>query len=194
MNNALTVPLQNSIIKIPAAEAAIEKAQDPQELRLIEAAIKEYADYLSTKIFMDAYREEAQLLRELEIKACRKIGVWLQDNVTHKGGNPKLLADFQGIPDGISRKESSDYQAMAAVPDEKFENWINLHIERDWEITRGGFRSVAKNYVKGIDETDAMTFDTMKSRALYWTRCILTAYPERFSELVRGIIKVRRGS
>jgi len=56
-----------------------------------------------------------------QLKAERKAGSWLDENVTHEGGDATTLSqDATALPDGITRTESSRWQLQAVLPEEKF--------------------------------------------------------------------------
>ena len=66
---------------------------------------------------------------EIKIRAERRAGELLKDTVRHQGGNPQLSDDAtvgKTLPESISRDQSSRWQEVASVSEEK----LDKHIEQ----------------------------------------------------------------
>lgn len=136
--------------------------------------------------------ELAQRAKRLELEAAYKLGLWLRDNVSHSGGYSKREG-FVPLPELINATESSRLQLLAKVPKEKFIAWIDEHIAQDREFSYYGAQKYATNYVKGTDYTTIDTFDSLLEGILFRVRVVLKKYPHRFSDVIRAIIRTRKG-
>lgn len=105
---------------------------------------------MAAQIFAAAqgYKEAAQEAKIFQLQAERKAGDWLRENVSHNGGNPQLSQDVTVLPEGIDRMESSRWQLEAALPEEKFNEWVDESLAKGWEISAAGLRNEAKNYLR----------------------------------------------
>lgn len=183
-----TVTDQNrSIEAVSQARQALAQARTVPEMKRIRST----AEAMAVLAFREGYFELSQQAKLLMLEAERAMGRWLKENVNHNGGNPDW-SEYQGLPDGVSKKDSHYFQLEAALPEEKFRSWANSCIAGGEELNVWIFRKIAKKYVNGVDETEPMTFDSMKSKGLYWARLILKEYPARFPEFIRGIIAERK--
>ncbi len=92
----------------------------------------------------------AQHAKIFQLRAERKAGLWLTDNI-HQGRPVKTSPDERIRLDDlhISYNQSSRWQQMAAVPDDIFHGWLDERMAKGHEITAGGLRMYAKNYLGG---------------------------------------------
>jgi hypothetical protein len=66
---------------------------------------------------------------EIKLRAERRIGEMLKETVPHGGGNPQLSHDGTVRPPklpelGITRNQSSRWQAIASLPEKTFEEQV----------------------------------------------------------------------
>lgn len=130
----------SAIVEINKAEQALERAADIHEmleLRDKAAALKVFAD-------AQGFKEAAQKAKIFQLKAERKAGDWLRENVS--AGNPQLSQDatISQLPDGIDRWESSRWQLEAEVPEEKFHEWVDDCLSTGKEISAAGLQRLAR--------------------------------------------------
>ena len=86
---------------------------------------------------------------EIKLRAERKAGGFLKDNIKHEGGRPQK----NGIGDipfstlskiGVTKIQSSQWQQVASIPDEKFEQHIIEIQQENEELTRAKLLRVAQ--------------------------------------------------
>ena len=130
-----------ALMEISQAEQALQRADDIGDILILRdksAAIQIFAN-------AQGFKEAAQKAKIFQLKAERKAGDWLKLNVDH--GNPQLFQDgsFEGLPDGVTDKESFRWQLEAKVPEEKFNEWIDESLAHGWEISAAGLQRIGKN-------------------------------------------------
>jgi len=132
----------NAIIEISKAELALERANDIHEMLVLRDTAAAYELLANAQGFKDA----AQKAKIFQLKAERKAGEWLDKNV--KPGNPQLLQDVTigKLPEGISQIESHRWQLEAALPEEKFNEWVDDSLAKGYEISASGLQKLAKNH------------------------------------------------
>lgn len=133
----------NALVEISKAEQALQRAGDIHEILVLRDQAAAY------KVLADArgFQEAAQKAKVFQLKAERKAGEWLRENVNHDGGKPKLLQDVtvsQSLPEGVSRIESHRWQLEASVPEEVFNEWVDECQEKNKEITAAELQSMGK--------------------------------------------------
>ena len=131
--------MPNPLAQINKAEAALANASDIVdilELRTMAKAVEVVA-------LAESFGDVAQQAKIFQLKAERRAGSWLSDNI-QRGGNSKChhvtLADIE-----VSRKDSSRWQLMATVDEERFNGWIDDRVAKGQEVTAGGLRNYARN-------------------------------------------------
>jgi site-specific DNA-methyltransferase (adenine-specific) len=136
-----------ALVEINQAELALQRADDIgeiMELRDKSAAFQLFAN-------AQGFKEAAQKAKIFQLKAERKAGGWLDENVDHRGavaGND--LQDVSRLPDGISYQESHRWQKEAELPEEKFNEWVDESLANGWEISAAGLRNEATKYKTDI--------------------------------------------
>jgi N6-adenosine-specific RNA methylase IME4 len=92
-------------------------------------------------------KESPEVIRkaeEIKLRAERRAGELLKDTPKAKGGNPNLSKPTTGsetLTDmGISRDQSSKWQKIANIPEEKFENYLEVQKE----LSTSGALKIAK--------------------------------------------------
>jgi phage N-6-adenine-methyltransferase len=135
-----------AIVEINEAERRLAMANDIHEmmdLRDKAAAMVLFAN-------AQGFKEAAQKAKIFQLKAERKAGAWLAENVNHNGGRPEKQSQDEtvfddGLPEGIDKSESHRWQLEASLPEEKFNAWIDQNLANGWEISAAGLRKVAAN-------------------------------------------------
>ena len=132
-----------ALMEISQAEQALQRADDIGEILILRdksAAIQLFAN-------AQGFKEAAQKAKIFQLKAERKAGSWLDENVSREGGDfTSLYHDGRGLPEGITWHESSRWQQEAVLPEEKFNDWIDESLANGWEISAAGLRHEAKHY------------------------------------------------
>ena len=139
---------ETAIVQINMAEMALSRANDIHEM--IE--LRNYGAAAEMLANARGFKEAAQKAKIFQLKAERKAGAWLAENV--KPGNPQLLQDGinSQLPEGIDAHESHRWQLEASLPEEKFNNWIDESLAHGWEISAGGLRRIAQNHAGKHDD------------------------------------------
>lgn len=128
-----------AIVEINKAELALERANDIHELLELRDTAAAYEVLANARGFQEA----AQKAKIFQLKAERKAGNWLSENVeAHRP--QELYQDVTVIPDGVSRIESSRWQLEAKVPEPIFNEWIDDCLMTGKEITASALRGIAK--------------------------------------------------
>jgi hypothetical protein len=75
------------------------------------------------------------------LRAERKVGAWLRENVRHGGDRQSEKASYTRCnlktPDGITHHERSKWQRMAAIDEADFETWVQECLN-DRELSTAG--------------------------------------------------------
>ena len=131
--------MTNPLAQISKAEEALATASDIVDILVLRSMAKA----IEVVALAESFGDVAQQAKIFQIKAERRAGEWLGDNIQH-GGNTKshrvTLDDLN-----ISRSQSSRWQLMSTVPDERVNTWIDDRIATGQEVTAGGLRNLARN-------------------------------------------------
>jgi hypothetical protein len=133
---------ETALIQISHADALLAEADDVLEMLNIRDKATAVAALLRAIQAGYEIQTKATILR---IKAERKVGGWLSENV--HAGNPNLMAE-RPVPleqVGISRWQSHRWQAYATLPDDKFNAWMDEAIAAGHEISGAGLFRYATN-------------------------------------------------
>jgi phage N-6-adenine-methyltransferase len=136
-----------AIVEISELQSAMQRGYE-QATSILE--ILEFRDKSAAmSIFQAAQgaKENAQVAKIYQLKAERKAGAWLEENVPH-GGDRKSSnhADNLKLADvEIDNNESVRWRLEASLPEEKFNEWIDQNLANGWEISAAGLRKVAAN-------------------------------------------------
>ena len=134
--------MSTALTQIGIAQKALMEAKtldDVKDIRDKAEAIRVYTKQ------QGGYLEAQNDAAELKIRAERKLGEMLKETVRHEGGRPKDKPSHGGsvLPDGISYNQSSRWQKVADVPEEKLEEHIASMRESRGEITTNGVLRLA---------------------------------------------------
>ena len=138
-----------AIVQINRAEIALSRANDIHEM--IE--LRSYGAAAEMLANARGFKDAAQQAKIFQLKAERKAGAWLAENVS--AGNPQLSQDgiIATLPEGVDAHESHRWQLEASLPEEKFNAWIDESLAHGWEISAGGLRRIASNHAGKVAET-----------------------------------------
>jgi len=140
--------MPNPLVQINKAETALASAYDIIEI--LELRTK--AKAIEVIALAESYGEIAQQAKIFQLKAERKAGDWLSENINvgRKRSHDATISlnDLQ-----ISKSQSSRWQLIATIPDDKFQCWLDEKISVGQEITAGGLRQYAKN-IQGNPQTN----------------------------------------
>ena len=141
-------PKTTAIANINEAERRLSIANDIHEMIELRDAAAAYELMANAR----GFKEAAQNAKIFQLKAERKAGAWLAENV--KPGNPQLFQDGinSQLPEGIDAHESHRWQIEASLPEERFNSWIDESLANGWEISAGGLRRIASNYAGKHDD------------------------------------------
>lgn len=129
-----------ALVEINKAQRALEAASEIHEV--IDLRDK----FMAMQILANAqgFKEAAQEAKIYQLKAERKAGEWLAENVGNPGQyRQSQEATAEGLPDGIDKYESSRWQQEAMVSEPVFNNWIDDCLSTGKEITAAGLRHLA---------------------------------------------------
>jgi hypothetical protein len=133
--------MTDALALISQAEKALASAThivEVMELRAVGKAAEAAAIALGLA-------EVAQEAKVFQLRAERKAGSWLQNHIRHNGGKPSQGDTVIRLQDlDIDRNTSSRWQAIASIPEPKFNEFIDDHLSRGWEVTAGGLRTYAR--------------------------------------------------
>lgn len=132
----------SALVEINKAQQALERANDIHEIIDLRDKAMAFQLFANAQGFKDA----AQEAKIYQLKAERKAGDWLEENVDHGGGDTTLYQDGtrSGLPEGIDRKESSRWQQEASLPEPLFNDWIDSCLSTGREITASELRRKAE--------------------------------------------------
>ncbi len=134
---------KDPMVRLSRAEQALAEAGDIIDI----LDLRTKAKAIQVIAIAENLGDLAQQAKVFQIKAERKAGLWLGENI-HQG-RPSLNGRLTLVDLEISYSDSSRWQLMATVPDEKFFGWLDERMAKGQEITAGGLRQYARN-IKGI--------------------------------------------
>ena len=138
--------MSTALTQIGIAQKALMEAKtldDVKDIRDKAEAIRVYTKQ------RDGSLEAQNDAAELKVRAERKLGEMLRETERHEGGRPKATHDTvsQVSPTlsdmGVTGKQSSRWQKVADVPEEKLEEHIASMRESRGEITTNGVLRLA---------------------------------------------------
>lgn len=156
-----------ALIKYEAARKALQEAKRVDEVKKIRDQAEAMRAYARQANDMDLMNWAA----EIKLRAERKAGEMLADMEKNKGGRPSKKNqshDVTSLADiGVSRKQSSRWQQIAKVPEEKFEQHIERQRESGAELTSSGVRKLAskKPAADASRKPESVRFERSVSKA-----------------------------
>jgi hypothetical protein len=134
--------IETALVQISAADALLAEADDVLDM----LDIRDKANAIAALLWAIQAGYELQTKAAiLRLKAERKVGGWLSENVS--AGNPNLMRERPVPLDqvGISRWQSHRWQAYATLPDDKFNGWMDEAVAQGHEISGAGLFRYATN-------------------------------------------------
>lgn len=131
--------MPNPLAQINKAEAALANASDIVDI----LDLRTMAKAVEVVALAESFGDVAQSAKIFQLKAERKAGSWLDGNIQHGGNSKSRHVTLDDIE--ISKSQSSRWQLMATVDEERFNDWIDDKLARGYEITAGGLREYARN-------------------------------------------------
>lgn len=169
---------ENPLAILTQAERQLSQASDIVDILTLRTKAKA----IEVIGVAQGFGEIAQRAKLFQLRAERKAGDWLSDNI--RPGKPShdervTIADLD-----IDYNDSSRWQLMAKLPEDKFCSWVDDRIQRGFEITAGGLRQYTRNYLNKYQATNSRgeKVDIIKAptRTLYLKPpdgvCSLTGY------------------
>lgn len=152
----------SALIEISKAQRALETAHDIHEILELRDRAAAYQVLANAK----GFKEAAQEAKIFQLKAERKAGDWLSENVS--AGNPQFYQDGRNgtLPEGITWNESSRWQLEAGVPEPIFNDWIDDCLTTDKEISAAGLQRRAREIQRGKKLQEIQPIDG-KFRVIY---------------------------
>ncbi|GAG04023.1 unnamed protein product [marine sediment metagenome] len=138
--------MPNPLAEINKVEQALASAFDI--IDILELRTK--AKAVEVVALAEGFADVAQNAKIFQLKAERKAGSWLDGNIQHGGNSKSRHVTLDDIE--ISKSQSSRWQLMSTIPEERFNAWVDDKLARGYEITAGGLREYARN-IKGIPPT-----------------------------------------
>jgi hypothetical protein len=154
-----TDDLALALAAIADGEAALERAVEIAEI----VELRDKAQAVGIFYVAQHMGEAAQKAKLLQLRAERKAGVWLDENVG-EGADVRWHA-ATGLPPGITKSQSSRWQLEAQLPESRFNEWADRCIAYSWELTSGGLRALAANHAakhNGGEPAEASDIVTLK--------------------------------
>jgi N6-adenosine-specific RNA methylase IME4 len=138
--------MDNALIKIDEAKRAIAEARDITDvLEIRDRAMSAHVYALAKN-----YREAADIAKEAQLRAERRAGDFLAievspgrpEKMSHDGtlNNSVKLDDL-----GLTRNQSSRWQAIASIPEPEFERYVTTCQGNGRELTQSGMLKLAKH-------------------------------------------------
>jgi site-specific DNA-methyltransferase (adenine-specific) len=134
-----------ALVQLDAATKALALATSLDTVK----DVRDKAEAVRVYLRQQRGSHEAQnYAAKLKLRAERRLGELLADGVGHNGGRPAkrshdaTVSNGQ-IPEGISRDQSSRWQRIASVPEERFEAYLAAARDAGQEITTAGVLKLA---------------------------------------------------
>jgi hypothetical protein len=161
MNAATT----QGLVHYSAARVALEKAHAIDEVK----AIKDKAEAMRVYAAQANDVEMQNMCVEIKLRAQRKIGQMLIDmnprpgRIGHNGGTNSPL------PDEVTRNQSSQWQKLAAIPDDVFERVVVETVEKTGELTQAAvLREVVLGPIREAKERELLRSWTSSRSPAKW--------------------------
>lgn len=132
----------SGLVHLTAARQALASATTVPELKTLRDQAAAIQDYLKRQ---QANFEDQNRAAELKLRCERRLGELLRDSVQHQGGRPNSngTLPFRGLPEGVTKMQSSRWQRAASVPEVSFEKWIASTLAAGDELTSAGLLAFA---------------------------------------------------
>lgn len=134
-----------------------EHIEDIVEIRRTTAGIERLCQTI------DDARDVMQRASLIRVRAERLAGQWLSDNLQRGGSwsSGSTLTDLQ-----ITKNQSSSWQLIAKIPDEKFDVFIDDKVAKGYDVTTSGLIAYARN-VTGWNPPTSRVRDERKIQGIH---------------------------
>lgn len=132
-----------ALAELSLAEQSLARAEDIVEVLQIRTKARAIESLVHA---IEAGYELEQKATIFRLKAERKAGAWLADNV--KAGNPQLSNSSRGVKledVGISRWQSQRWQSYASLSEARFHGWIDDALAKGSDVSGAGLFKYAQN-------------------------------------------------
>jgi hypothetical protein len=130
---------------VDAAAMAAARAEDIGTVKLVHDQVKSIGTLFESQ---RATAIQCNLLVAQRLRIERQMGVWLAEHIQHQGGRPAGKAPRTILPDSISGDESSQWQKLAQIGEDDFEDWLDNNMGNPKELTTAGALRLYSMYVK----------------------------------------------
>ncbi len=150
------------LVLFDRARSALAEAHAVDEVKDIRDQAVALRAYYSQR---DGSLEMANQCAEIKVRAERRLGELLAERHLIKESNdPTALADNH-LPEGISRDQSSDWQAIARIPEQDFETHIAESRKTGTPLTTAGVLRLGVHFSSATDDwsTPQELFDQLEA-------------------------------
>lgn len=137
--------MENKLIKWDTMRTAVAECHSVDEITLIRNKAEAY------RYALRQAKESPEVIRkaeEIKLRAERRAGELLRETPKNKGGGDVRNHRYNGVTGektlseiGISKDQSSKWQKIASIPEEKFENFLSVQKE----LSTAGVLNFKKN-------------------------------------------------
>ena len=137
-----------TLVHFDTAKRELALATNIDEIKLIRDKAEALRQYIKQQ---GASLEMQNQAAEIKLRAERRAGEILAEQIPHEGGRPEkpshdVIVSTPKLSElGITPKESSRWQLEASVPEEQFEQHIAEIKDKKEELTSAGLRELAGN-------------------------------------------------
>lgn len=144
--------MEQSLIKLEEATRILAEYQEVEDI-LPHYNLAEQYQYYAKKQKLG--HEAVNYGAEIKLRAARRMGEVLEPTINHNGGRPQKNGTIEEpffdevsptLSDiGLTKKQSSQFQQIAAIPQDIFEGHLAELKAKEQEITTAGLLRVAKS-------------------------------------------------
>jgi len=159
--------VENKLIKWDTMRTAVAECHSVDEITLIRNKAEAY------RYALKQAKESPEVIRkaeEIKLRAERRAGELLKETPKAKGGQPYQSTGNKVQPVetstleeiGITKNQSSKWQKIASIPEEKFENFLSVQKELSTsgiikEIRKEERKAAVEKQIKEIEEGEIKT-------------------------------------
>lgn len=126
--------MTTDLVTVSAANQALVEVETAADAKALYDKIEALSQY-AKRYRLD--HEKQNEIAEAKLRTARKGGTILATTVEHRGGRLAAATEAK-LPDGFSQQQSHRWQAIAAIPDDEFEEHIAAVKASDEELTLAG--------------------------------------------------------
>jgi hypothetical protein len=143
----------SALTQLTGARRALVVAQTVPELRQVRDLAAAMQKYIRGQRLGLHQQNEAA---EVKIRCERRLGELLAETVRHEGGRPRKNGNgplpFPGLPEGVTKIQSSRWQQVFRIPDDIFENWIAMTRAAGEELTTTALLAAAPKAIFNAEQ------------------------------------------